>query len=119
MAKDILEPIDNEIHKILDENQDVVQLRDEQAKLKSKFCSRCEKDLKDYKECNCKDGLVRQGEYAIWLDIRPQNIGGQTYTCFECDKHFRLLLHDPRKNCYECSKLAKNKKNLEGLVGNN
>lgn len=101
---------DDTILKMLDDNKDLVQLQAEKAKLLPKFCERCNKDLKDYKECRCKDDKVRPNEYQTWTSILPEDIGRLSYICYECAEHYRLLPHYPDTSCYECSKLKKQKK---------
>lgn len=109
------ENLDSTLLGILDDNKDLVKLQEEKAKLLPKYCQRCNRSLKDYKECQCKDDIVRAGEYMVWTSVDPDHnggIGGLSYECFECCEHFRLLPHLPGQgNCHECNKLNKKQKN--------
>jgi hypothetical protein len=83
--KDKMTKIDNQIHQLLDENKDLVELQHEKALLLPKYCWACNKDLEDYKE-----GLgakIKKGEYLIMMSVLENNIGAEEYTCFECLDH--------------------------------
>lgn len=105
-----VENLDSTLLGILDDNKDLVELQKQKAELLPKFCQRCDKDLKDYKECRCKDDVVRPGEYMTWTSV-ADDVGALTYDCYECVQHYRLKPHMPGgKPCNECNRLRNKRK---------